>query len=72
MVAGGNKVTEAEFLRKSEEIMKTGVVGMAVGRNVWQHDYPLQLSMALRKIIYDNATAQEAEKFYEQEIHKQK
>jgi fructose-bisphosphate aldolase, class I len=70
MVAGGDKVTEAEFLRKSEDIMKTGVVGMAVGRNVWQHDFPLPLTKALRKIVFDKKTAQEAERVYEEEINK--
>lgn len=72
LVAGGDKVDEQHFLQKSEEIMKTGVTGMAVGRNVWQHDYPLAITKALRKIVYDGATSQEAEKIYEEEIHKQK
>jgi class I fructose-bisphosphate aldolase len=72
MIAGGDKVPEAEFLRKAEEIMKTGVVGMAVGRNVWQHDHPLPLSKALRKIVFNNATSQDAEKLYEEEINKER
>jgi fructose-bisphosphate aldolase, class I len=70
LVAGGDKMLEADFLRKSEEIMKTGVAGMAVGRNVWQHDYPLPITKALRKIVYDNYSAQQAEKIYEEELHK--
>lgn len=70
LVAGGDKVDEQHFLQKSEEIMKTGVTGMAVGRNVWQHDYPLAITKALRKIVYEGATSQEAEKVYEEEIHK--
>lgn len=70
LVAGGDKVDEQHFFQKSEEIMKTGVTGIAVGRNVWQHDYPLAISKALRKIVYDGATSQEAEKIYEEEIHK--
>ncbi|MGV8150284.1 MAG: class I fructose-bisphosphate aldolase [Candidatus Woesearchaeota archaeon] len=72
LVAGGDKVDEQHFLQKSEEIMKTGVTGMAVGRNVWQHDYPLAITKALRKIVYDGATTQEAEKIYEEEIHKKR
>lgn len=70
MVAGGDKVDEQRFLQKSEEIMKTGVTGMAVGRNVWQHQYPLAVTKALRMIIHKGATSQEAEKIYEEEIHK--
>jgi class I fructose-bisphosphate aldolase len=71
LVAGGDKMNEAEFLRKSEEIMKTGVAGMAVGRNVWQHPFPYAVTKALRRIVHNNATSQEAEKIYEEEIHKQ-
>ena len=70
LVAGGDRVDEQHFLQKSEEIMKTGVAGMAVGRNVWQHDYPFAVTKALRKIVHDNATSQQAEKAYEEEIHK--
>jgi len=72
MIAGGDKMDEALFLRKSEEIMKTGVAGMAVGRNVWQHQFPLAVSKALRKIVHDNLTSQDAEKIYEEEIHRQR
>lgn len=72
LVAGGDKVDEQHFLQKSEEIMKTGVIGMAVGRNVWQHNYPLAVTKALRAIVYDGLTSQEAEKIYEEEIHKNK
>jgi len=72
IVGDGDKMLEADFLRKAEEIMKTGAVGMAVSRNVWQHDYPLPLSKALRKIVIDGATDQDAEKIYNEEIHKQK
>lgn len=70
MVAGGDRIDEQHFLQKSEEIMKTGVAGMAVGRNVWQHQHPLALSKALRKIVHHGATTQEAERIYEEEIYK--
>jgi fructose-bisphosphate aldolase, class I len=66
LVAGGDKLLEEDFLRKSEEIMKTGVTGLAVGRNVWQHAHPLAITKALRKIVYDKMPAHEAEKIYEE------
>ena len=65
-------MNEADFLRRSEEVMKTGVAGMAVGRNVWQHKYPMAVTKALRKIVHNNISSQEAEKIYEEEIHKHK
>jgi len=70
MIAGGDKMLETDFLRKSEEIMKTGVAGMAVGRNIWQHEHPLPLSKALRKIVFEGATSEQAEKVFEEELHR--
>ena len=72
LVAGGDRLGEADFLRKAEEIMKTGVAGMAVGRNVWQHQYPMAVSKALNKIVHHGISRQEAENIYEVELHKQK
>jgi class I fructose-bisphosphate aldolase len=70
LISDEEKMLEAEFLRKSEEIMKIGVTGIVAGKSVWQHDHPLALSKALRKIVYEKATSQEAEKVFEEELHK--
>ncbi|MCX8197422.1 MAG: fructose-bisphosphate aldolase [Candidatus Micrarchaeota archaeon] len=50
--AGGSKQPEAEFLQKVRDIMSAGAVGLAVGRNVWQHEEPLRMAKEIRKIIF--------------------
>ena len=70
MIAGGDKVEEHEFLRKTDEILKCGVTGMAVGRNVWQHKHPLAISKALRKMVHDNYSIDDGLRTYEEELHK--
>ncbi|MEM4554281.1 MAG: aldolase [Candidatus Anstonellaceae archaeon] len=50
--AGGSKQPEAEFLQKVRDIMSAGAVGLAVGRNVWQHDEPLRMAKEIRKIVF--------------------
>lgn len=52
-VQGGAKKEEVEFLREVGEIMKTGAVGIAVGRNIWQHDNPVEISKKVAEIVYE-------------------
>jgi len=50
--AGGSKQSDEEFLAKAKEVMDAGAVGFAVGRNVWQHPNPLEITDKLKKIIF--------------------
>jgi len=52
VVAGGEKMPEDVFLKEAKEIMNSGVCGMAVGRNIWKAEKPVELSEKLRKIIF--------------------
>ena len=51
VIAGGIKQNEKKFLKQTQEIMKTGVIGLAIGRNVWQSKNPLEISKKLKWII---------------------
>jgi len=52
-IAGGSKEGEKDFIKEVKEMMKAGAAGIAVGRNVWQSDSPLELSRKIKKIIFD-------------------
>lgn len=52
VIAGGNKKEDAKFLEDVKIIMKAGAIGLAVGRNVWQNENPVELSKKIRKIIF--------------------
>ena len=52
VVAGGMKTTESDFLQHAKDIMQAGAAGLAVGRNVWQAEKPIELAEKLRKIIF--------------------
>ena len=52
VVAGGTKKGEKEFLRQVRDIMKTGTVGLAIGRNIWQHKKPLEITRKIKKIVF--------------------
>lgn len=51
VVAGGAKANEKEFLKQAREVMHSGVMGLAIGRNVWQNSEPLKISRKLREIV---------------------
>lgn len=52
VVAGGMKTNEKDLLRQVKDIMNTGCIGMAIGRNVWQSKNPLEISEKIRRIIF--------------------
>lgn len=52
VVSGGAKENEEEFLDLAKTVMDSGAFGMAVGRNIWQHDNPLELTKKLKEIVF--------------------
>lgn len=63
LAAGGDKVNTNEFLRKTQEILKSGATGLAVGRNVWQDPRPFSLSQALRDMVFKNKKPEEVKHY---------
>lgn len=60
MVAGGPKIGERSFFQNVRDIMDSGAIGMAIGRQVWQHEYPLKMTEAIKKIIFNEGSVEEA------------
>lgn len=52
VVMGGKKMTETEFVEYAKEVLSTGAIGLAIGRNVWQAENPLEISKKLSEIIF--------------------
>jgi putative autoinducer-2 (AI-2) aldolase len=68
VMAGGPKVdTEVEVFEFVHDGMEKGSIGVNLGRNVWQNEYPVAMIKALRAIIHEGASAKEANKIFEQE-----
>ncbi|MEM3737212.1 MAG: 3-hydroxy-5-phosphonooxypentane-2,4-dione thiolase [Candidatus Bathyarchaeia archaeon] len=61
VVAGGPKLaTELDVLKLTYNALQEGAVGVDMGRNIWQSDYPVAMIRALRAIIHEKATVEEA------------
>jgi len=67
VMAGGPKCeTELEVFEFVHDGMQRGAIGLNLGRNVWQHEYPVPMIKALRAIIHENASIDDARDIFEQ------
>lgn len=60
VIAGGQKETAEKIVAQAKEIIECGAIGMAIGRNVWQSDRPLELTKALKRVIIENMKVEDA------------
>lgn len=68
VMAGGPKVdTQRQVFDFVYDGMQKGAVGVNLGRNIWQDEHPVAMIKALRAVIHNNATPEEAEEIYNRE-----
>ncbi|MFC1857064.1 3-hydroxy-5-phosphonooxypentane-2,4-dione thiolase LsrF, partial [Thermodesulfobacteriota bacterium] len=71
IMAGGPRCdTEQEAFEFVHDGMQKGAIGLNLGRNVWQHDYPVAMIKALRAIVHEQASVKDARDIFNQEKDK--
>lgn len=65
LALGGSKLTDKKFLQLAKNSISAGASGMAVGRNIWQHKEPLKISEALKAVVFDGVSVEQAMTFLE-------
>ena len=60
LVRGGGRVSDAEILSRTAELMKQGARGIVYGRNVIQHPNPGGMTRALMAVVHEGATPEAA------------
>jgi putative autoinducer-2 (AI-2) aldolase len=66
VIAGGPKVRNGfEVLQFVYDGIQKGAIGVNLGRNIWQNEHPVAMIRALRAIIHENATPEQAQKLYD-------
>ena len=66
VIAGGPKAeTEYEVFQFVHEGIQEGAIGVNLGRNIWQNEHPVAMIRAIRAIIHEDATAQQAQELYD-------
>ncbi len=64
VMAGGKKLPELDALQMARDAIDRGASGVDMGRNVFQSDDPVAMIQAVRKVVHEKATAQEAHDYY--------
>lgn len=60
LVRGGGRVSDAEILTRTAELMRQGAKGIVYGRNVIQHPDPGGMTRALMAVVHDGASPEAA------------
>ena len=69
VVAGGKKLPEDEALKMAYGVMQKGAHGVDMGRNIFQSQHPIEMAMAVGKIVHEGFTDKEALEFFKDAIH---
>jgi len=64
VVAGGKKIPERDALQLAYDAVHAGAVGVDMGRNIFQSDSPVAMIKAVRKVVHENASVDEAYGLY--------
>src|SRR4030042_5450055 len=71
VIAGGPKTeTQLEVFEFVSDGMQKGAIGVNLGRNIWQNDFPVAMIKAMRAIVHEGATPKEAQELYDSEKKK--
>jgi fructose-bisphosphate aldolase / 2-amino-3,7-dideoxy-D-threo-hept-6-ulosonate synthase len=60
VLAGGSRITDEELLTRMELAMSAGAIGCSVGRNIFMHDNPRAMTLALSRVIREGWPAAKA------------
>lgn len=70
IVAGGKAPKNADptedTLRLAYDCIQKGASGLDFGRRIWRHEHPVAMIRALRAVVHDDATPQQAMKLFKE------
>ncbi len=67
VIAGGPRCkTELEVFNFVHDGIQKGAIGINLGRNVWQHKYPVAMMRALHAVIHKKAAPKEASELFKE------
>ena len=66
VIAGGKKTPEKEALTMAYNAISKGAKGVDMGRNIFQSEAPIAMIKAVRAVVHENKTPDEAYEIFEQ------
>ena len=67
VIAGGKKLPERDALQLAHNAIQAGARGVDMGRNIFQSDHPVPMIKAVRAVVHENASVNEAYDLFESE-----
>jgi putative autoinducer-2 (AI-2) aldolase len=67
VIAGGKKLPERDAIALASKAIRAGARGVDMGRNIFQSDCPVGMIRAVRAVVHENASVEEAHRIYAQE-----
>lgn len=64
VIAGGKKLPERDALKMAYNAVQQGAAGVDMGRNIFQSEAPAAMIQAVRKVVHEKATPEEAYDVY--------
>jgi len=64
VIAGGKKIPELDALKMAYNALDQGASGVDMGRNIFQSASPIAMIPAVRKVVHDGASPEEAHEFF--------
>ena len=64
VIAGGKKIPELDALQMARNALDQGANGVDMGRNIFQSENPVAMIQAVRKVVHEKATAEEAFQYF--------
>ena len=65
VMAGGKKLPELEALTMARRAIDAGAAGVDMGRNIFQSDAPIAMLQAVRKLVHEGYSPDEALEVFE-------
>ncbi|MGQ9581969.1 MAG: 3-hydroxy-5-phosphonooxypentane-2,4-dione thiolase [Thermoplasmatota archaeon] len=72
VIAGGKKLPELDALRMTAAALGAGAVGVDMGRNIFQAGDPVAMIKAVRAVVHEGLTPEEAFRAYEESVRKKR
>ncbi|MFH0956491.1 MAG: 3-hydroxy-5-phosphonooxypentane-2,4-dione thiolase [Candidatus Aenigmatarchaeota archaeon] len=66
VMAGGKKTPEMDALTMAYSAIEAGAVGVDMGRNIFQSDFPVAMMQAVRAVVHEGAKPKEALKIFDE------
>jgi putative autoinducer-2 (AI-2) aldolase len=70
VIAGGKKIPELDALKMAASAIKAGASGVDMGRNIFQAQAPVAMIKAVRGVVHESVSPEDAYDFYQTEKSK--